>query len=316
MTEALVVPGAADIVTTQNQQSPAFVYLAGLNAATGRRTMHQALRVIVSLLSPAASDIFTFPWHQLRFQHTQALRTLLAERYAPATANKTLAALRGTLKAARRLGLMSADDYYQAVDIPPVRGQTLAAGRSITKGELAALIDACNDGTVAGTRDAAIIALLYACGLRRAELVQLTTDDYDRNAATLRVRGKGNKWRLVPVASGAVRALDAWIALRGDAPGVLFYSILKGGHITNRGLTTQAVYNILKQRAEMAKVPTLSPHDLRRSFVSDLLDAGADIAVVQRLAGHAQVTTTARYDRRPAAAMRKAVDLLHVPYKA
>lgn len=230
--------------------------------------------------------------------------------------NKLLAALRGTLKAAWRLGLMSAEDYQRAADLPPVRTHTLPAGRYVTRGELAALLAACNDGTKAGVRDAAIIALLYACGLRRAELVQLNVEDYNRHDATLRVRGKGNKWRLVPVAAGAVQALEAWLSLRGDKPGPMFYSIRRGGHMSNQGITTQAVYNILKHRAEMANVQTLSPHDLRRSFVSDLLDAGADVAVVQRLAGHAQVTTTARYDRRPEAAMRKAVDLLHVPYAA
>lgn len=315
MLEPLTQPGSTDFIHTQ-PQNPATVYITGFTTESGRRTMLQALRTVAALLSPASPDVFKFPWHQIRFQHTQALRTLLAERYAPATANKIIAALRGVLKTAWRLGLMSADDYYRASDIPLVRGHTLPAGRYVTKGELSALLKVCDDGTPAGARDAAIIALLYACGLRRAELVQLTVDDYDRNDATLRIKGKGNKWRLVPVASGAVQALKAWFAVRGDAPGPLFYSIRKGGHLTGQGMTTDAIYEILKRRAEQATVPPLSPHDLRRAFVSDLLDAGVDINVIQRLAGHANVNTTSRYDRRPAEALRKAVDLLHVPYAA
>lgn len=313
MAELLAQTDIADITTTQ-PQNPAVVYLTRFTTRTGRQTMHQALRTVASLLFPSSPDVFTFPWHQVRYHHTQAVRTLLAERYAPATANKLIAALRGVLRTAWRMGLMSMEDYYRAADIPSVRGQTPPAGRYVPKGELAAMLDVCDDGTPAGVRDAAIIALLYGCGLRRAELVQLTVNDYDRTNNTLRVHGKGNKWRIVPVASGAVQALQEWLAVRGEAPGALFCSIRKGGHITSQGITTDTVYDILKRRTEQANVQPLSPHDLRRTFISDLLEAGVDINAIQRLVGHSQITTTARYDRRPDAVVRKAIDLIHVPY--
>ena len=109
-------------------------------------------------------------------------------------------------------------------------------------------------------------------------------------------------------------ALKDWLAARGADAGPLFCNINKGGKIKIHRMTDQAVLHILKKRANEAGVASFSPHDLRRSFISDLLDAGADISMAQQLAGHSNVTTTARYDRRGEATKRKAAELLHVPY--
>jgi integrase len=174
--------------------NPATVYLAGLTSEHSRRTMRGALDTIALLVAGDGADAFSFPWPAFRFEHTAAIRSKLAESYKPATANKMLSALRGVLKAAWRLGHTTAEDYLAAVDVKAVKGQTLPRGRSITPGELGALMDDCaNDVTPSGARDAAMVALLYTCGLRRAELVSLDLADFDPNASTLRIRGKGNK---------------------------------------------------------------------------------------------------------------------------
>jgi integrase len=252
----------------------------------------------------------------LRYAHTHAARAALAEMYAAASANKHLAALRGVLKEAWRLGQIPAEDYHRAADlasVPVSRPDQAEVGRHLTMGELMALIHACDDGTAAGARDAALIALGYACGLRRAELASLQVADFD--GAALTVSGKRNKTRVVPVTNGALDALADWLYVRGTAPGPLFVRILKGDHITAEGITSQAVYNVLAERAAQAGVREFSPHDLRRTFAGDLLDAGADIVTVQKLMGHANVSTTAGYDRRGAQAKRAAVAKLHVPYQ-
>jgi len=297
-------------------QNPAAVYIASLNSKDGRRTMHQALDTIASALSNGRHNARTFPWGQLRYQHTQAMRTWLVERYKPATVNKMLSALRGVLKQAWMLGMMSAEDYHKARAVKSVKGETVPAGRELTQQELVALLDVCvADRRKLGVRDAALLTLLYGGGLRRAEVVALNLEDYDPETRRLIVRGKGRKERTVYLIDSVALAMAAWLAVRSDAPGPLFYPIRRGGHLEPRQMTTQAGYNALRKRADQAGVREFSPHDLRRTFVSDLLDAGADIAIVARMAGHTHVQTTARYDRRPEEAKRKAANLLNVPYE-
>lgn len=310
----LVVVGQHDLATTgpaQLDRNPAAVYLAGL-APSSRATMRRALDVIAGMLGGAA-DGLGVPWERLRFQHTAAIRAQLADRYSHTTANLMLSAMRGVLKAAWKLGMMTADEYQTAASVERVIGETVPAGRSIPSGELAALLNTCTQDA-AGIRDAAVIAVLYACGLRRAELVNLDLAHYERieGGGRLLVHGKRNKQRYVPIVDGAARALGDWLAVRGGDDGPLFHVI--GNRNRGGRMTTQAVYAMLKARATAAGIATMSPHDLRRTFVGDLLDAGADIVTVQKLAGHSSVETTARYDRRDEKAKAAAVAKLHVPY--
>jgi integrase/recombinase XerD len=293
-------------------QNPAAVYLAGLKP-TGRRSQRQALNVIAEMLG--AADCFSLPWGSLRFQHTEALRAKLAENHKPATANRMLCALRQTLRAAWKLGQMSAEDYQRAADVGSVGGSTLPAGRELNPGEISGLLQVCEDDpTAAGARDAAIVALMYSCGLRRDEVANLARENYEPETGKLVIKiAKRSKERTAYLINGAAHAMADWLQIRGAEPGALFCAINKGGKIGG-GMTNQAIYNLLAKRAEQAGVKHFSPHDLRRTFVSDLLDAGADISTVAKMAGHASVTTTARYDRRPEEAKRKAAGLLHVPY--
>jgi integrase len=297
-------------------QNPAAVYLAGLGTKASARAQRAALATIADLLT-GNPDPLAVQWGALRFQHTAAIRARLAESYSPATANRMLCALRGVLKAAWRLGQMTEEQRARAADLKSVRGETLLAGRMITPGELAALMAACeNDPTPAGARDAAMIATMYPGGLRRDEVIGLDLADYNPQTGALTVRhGKGNKARITYLEPSAARALADWLAVRGDQPGALLWPIDKGGNLQPRRMTNQAVFNALAKRATEADITDITPHDLRRTFISNMLDAGADITTVAKLAGHKSVTTTARYDRRPEAAKAKAAGLLHLPYK-
>jgi integrase len=314
----LAVRAGTDLVPVLGQrrdQNPANVYLKSL-ARGSRRAMATCLETIARLVSGGRIEAESFPWAQLRYQHTQAVRAELLEKLAPATVNKHAAALRGVLREAFRLGLMTAEDHARASDLKRVPGSVLPRGRALTQGEIRRLFqNLADDPTPAGARDAALLAVLYGGGVRRAEAIGLDLADWVQETGALSVRGgKGRKDRVVYATNGARQALKAWLKERGESPGPLFPPVLKGGRIENRRMTAQAVYLMLRKRAEEAGVSEFSPHDLRRSFISDLLDAGADLVTVQKLAGHSSVTTTARYDRRGEEVKRKAAEMLHVPF--
>ncbi len=305
------------------QHHPALVYLASLSPRS-RRTVGGDLNTIASLLSSGRCDLLSLDWAQLRYSHCALVRAALAQRYAHTSANRMLSGLRGVLKTSWRLGLLPTEDFHRAVDWDSVRGETLPRGRALSAGELRVLFACCNDGKNAGVRDGALLGVLYGCGLRRSEAVALDCGDYIRDAHELRVRsGKGNKARAVYLPPGAQTALNKWLSLReqgvgSDDDGPIFLPILKGqsaygGRIVLRRLSDQSVMHILLARAKQAGLQKTSPHDFRRTFISDLLDAGADIATVQKMAGHSNVSTTARYDRRGEVAKQRAATLLHVP---
>ncbi len=284
-------------------QHPVAVYIASLSKGS-HRTMQAALENIAQLFGVKTELL---DWTAIRYQHVQYIRSKLAETYAPATANRHMAALRGVLREVWQLGYMTADEYLRAAKVKPIKGQRVLAGRYLDDDLVEQLINTClkvrNPNNV---RDAAIIGVLHVCGLRRDELVSLDVQDYSNKE--VRVIGKGNKERVVPVNKPLQKLIQSWLSIRGDSPGALFYNLHTG-----KPLTTQAIYSMLKRRGKTVGIDELSPHDFRHTFISNLFDAGVDISTIADLAGHESVETTRRYDRRAGRAKRDAVERLTIP---
>jgi site-specific recombinase XerD len=211
---------------------------------------------------------------------------------------------------------MRAEAYQAIRDVRGVKGSRLPRGRALSHEELLKLFTTCaRDRTPAGRRDAALLAILFACGARRGEIPGLRLHDYDERSGRLRVRGKGNKERNVYLRDrGARRALAQWLKVRGLEPGPLLCPVSKAGCVQLRSLSDQAVYNAVGKRARQAGLSSFSPHDLRRTLISELLDKSRDPAAVQSWAGHASLSTTKIYDRRGEAALRRVAEHVHVPY--
>lgn len=315
----LVPLAPTDLHLAAGETSPVEVYLQSLGSVDSRRTMQGALDRLAELLEqPNASAV---PWHEIRPERTTALKAALLERYKPSTVRKMLAALSGVLKQSWRMGLMDDATYRRAIDWGSVKGSGLTganAGRHVTEGEVRAMFLACADAPHVATsaRNATILAVLFGCGLRRAEVVGLDVADFDPENGQLTIKGKGNKMRLGYCRGGAKVAVTDWLRIRGDEPGPLFVAVNKAGKIdpTMRRLTTQAVYAMLGRLARQAKVKHFSPHDCRRTFGGNLFDAGVDAPTVQRMFGHASLATTGPYDKRGEGTKMTAAGKLHIPY--
>lgn len=228
--------------------------------------------------------------------------------------NRHLAALRGVLKEAWRLKLMSEDDYRRAADVQGIKAERPPAGRMLSQEEVVRLFAMARDAPPGRReRDLALLALAYCCGLRRFELAGLDLADFDEATGAVTVRGKGNRVRVVYLPPGGAKLVGAWIARRGNWPGPLLRPMDRNGVGLNRRLSASAVEYLLAQLAQAAGLAAFTPHDVRRTFVSELLDRGVDLVTVQKLAGHRRPETTARYDRRGERRKQEAAALLDVP---
>ncbi len=196
-----------------------------------------------------------------------------------------------------------------AAALPPPR-RTDSLPTALTVEQVEALLATTDGEEPVQRRSAALLELLYGTGARISEAVGLDLDDLDLVRGTARLYGKGSKERLVPIGSHARAALDAWIvrdrpryaerrAQASDRAGAVFLN-QRGGR-----LSRQSAWTLVRRAAELAGVDDVTPHTLRHSFATHLLEGGADIRVVQELLGHASVVTTQIYTRVTAQTLRE-----------
>jgi integrase/recombinase XerD len=210
------------------------------------------------------------------------------------SAARTIVAVRGFHKFVVRDGL--ADSDPAAAVKPPAAPKRLP--KALPLSDVERILDAAGAaGTTLALRDRALLEVLYGTGARISEAVGLDVDDLDLESGTVLLRGKGGKDRIVPIGSYARQAVDHYLvrgrpelAAVGGSGGALFLNS-RGGR-----LSRQSAWAVLNKAVEGAGVTSeVSPHTLRHSFATHLLDGGADVRVVQELLGHASVTTTQIY---------------------
>jgi site-specific recombinase XerD len=295
-------------------EHPVAVYLAQLGEGS-QHAMRSGLLKIAELVDRKATQ-WTLPWHQLRFQHTRAIRSALVSSYGARTINRMLAALRGVLKAAWQLDQIATEDYRRALDFKGVKTTDLPpAGRSATISEICTILrTARNQDPPRSWRDQALLIVMFAGGLRRQETSALDTSQYDPTNGEIKVqRGKRGKFRETYLAAGYRPWLEPWFTFQKNrkcTPMFVRWNRDKGPTMDRLG--RGGVDYVLGQLVALAAIPALTPHDLRRTFATDLLENGADILMVQKLMGHADVKTTAIYDRRGKKSKQAAVEKLPI----
>lgn len=304
-------PFALSTDVRQPASNPALVYLAGLHSRNSRVSMTSKLNVVARLLG--WTDIYDCPWQELRADYVIGILTKLAEEGGRPRAdgeprgrqgtciNCYLSAIKGVAKAAWLSKRLPYETFLEISAVKGVRVSREMAGRSLSYRESGKLIRVLEETDIRTVRDRAMLLLMLGCGLRRGEIPDLRFEDYDREDGSLTLIGKGDKERTVYLPDEVAEALDAWIdGFRGKAPGRMFGRIRKNGELSlATALDPRSVGLILKTRLDEAGIDErTTPHDLRRTFATRLLDDKVDIVTIKNMMGHANIQTTTRYDRR------------------
>lgn len=231
-------------------------------------------------------------------------RTLLMEfrrsldHLAPSTVNLRLSAVRKLVDEARRNGLLSSEEASQLADVPNLTQRGTRLGNWLTREQARELLRVPDRSTLKGTRDYAILALLVACGLRRAELAALEVGDLQmrENRWILSdLRGKGGRVRTVAVPLWVKQGISAWQAAAGVEGGTLFRRLGRGGVVRADGLGAGSIRATVEQAGHAIGAEGLGAHDLRRTCAKLCRKAGGDLEQIKFLLGHSSIQTTERY---------------------
>ncbi|WDE07998.1 tyrosine-type recombinase/integrase [Thalassomonas viridans] len=292
-------------------KTPSEIYLLSLQSSQSRITMTSLLNVVAYKLQQKKSHQ-QVDWSRLNYEQILSLLSDLSQQgKSPATLNVYLSALKGVAKEAWRKKLIDVESYQHIKEISRIRGSRSTKGRALEQDELNELIDYCmqQEGVIA-MRDAAVIALVYGAGLRRNEAAGLMLSDLDRSQGTIKVLGKGNKERINALHNRIIEIVEVYLEERLTVPGPLFLRARKGNKLINEPISGQTIYDIIVRRYKEAGLKRLTPHDLRRTYATKLLEGGEDVFLVQDLMGHSSVETTKNYDRRSEKARKKAAKAL------
>ncbi len=213
---------------------------------------------------------------------------LLHKSHKKSSIGRKLAAIRAFYKYLLRMGRL-AKNPAELVATPKKEKRIPS---HLTIDEVTALVEAPKGAELLALRDRVILETLYSCGIRVSELTSLSVADLDLDDGLVRVLGKGNKERIVPIGSYARTSIASYLAMRGDPPpDAALLLNARGGRLTSRSVARIVGRYILR----LATVKMVSPHPLRHTFATHLLEGGADLRAIQELLGHASLSTTQKY---------------------
>jgi len=288
-----------------DSNSPVDTYLLNMRTDESYRTQRSKLRAFVK--AAGGENLSEFDWEELNADTIRfVLKKMRSEGKKSSTINATLCGVKGVFLEMFNKKKIDIEEYIRVKGIKSDKASDINVGRSLTKSEIQEMLESPSSRPI-DVRNNAIMAVIMGCGLRRKEVPSLEVRHINIDAETpfLRIKGKGNKYRDIFMPDFTLEALERWLAYRTREEGPLFPGITKNDSIGYKAITSQRVYYIVKSRISNA-----SPHDIRRTFITKLLENGADLITAQKLAGHASPETTVRYDKRGEGQRIKAIKTL------
>jgi len=327
-------------------QHPIDIYLADLDSERSRLTMSKALEYFAKFVTKDnTASPCSFCWRDIDLPIVQQYKTHLQDKASPHNPGKKLSAntisvylsaIRGVLQKSHSNSSVSPEHKVSyevlseiACNLRNPKIDKALKGQYIEPRTFRDILNSLSGKQRQISRDAAIMNILYGCGLRCNELCSLTyPDDIDWEQSMLHVEGKGNKRRMAPMFQEVEDAIEDWLFHRGEQHGPLFLPISKAdrvlfreGEIKNpttgkitkryiRAITPHGVSSTLKQACMKAGSKSYKPHDFRRSYITTLFYLETDLLTIQKLVGHESADTTRRYDLRDQRAGVEAVNAL------
>jgi integrase/recombinase XerC len=278
----------------------------GINAATSSSQMEEFLRYLEKVRGASPHTLAAYRMDLTQYigymdgkglpgDSPDSVKSFLGHLFGRSLAKSTMArkisAVRSWCRWLVREGVLEVNPC-DGIPTPKIPGKT---PRFLNLEEVTALLDAPGGDRPIDLRDLAIWELFYSSGIRVSELSDLNTEDWDRDGKLLRVRGKGSKTRIVPLGERASARIEKYLKADGRRPTVRDRSPLflnrRGGRLSTRGVQKR-----LEQRLKSCGLDTrISPHVLRHTFATHLLDSGADLRAIQEMLGHESLQTTQRY---------------------
>lgn len=288
------------------KKNPAEVFANSLGSPKSAKITTKVINYLCQLHSK--KNHLTLDWSLFDYTELLKLRKKLIDKNLKATSiNCYISTIKSVCRESWRLNIISTDTYMRINDVKNVKGKSAPTGKALSIAELKTVINFKSNNNK-DTRDSAIIAIGYGAGLRSFELAKIKIQDVVGNVIT--IIGKGRIERPVYLPDFAMKKLARWLLIRGNKNGSLFKAIQKGGEILNRGIATRTIGDLIDKRCENTNIERFTPHDLRRSFATNLLSSGVDVFLVQKLMRHSNVNTTKTYDKRGEDEARKAIKLL------
>jgi integrase/recombinase XerD len=297
-----------DAYNNKVYRNPASVFLSSLGSDVSIRNAKIVLNYVC--LKYANKTYLEFDWQNFDYVKLLEIKRLIIDTgVQPATVNHYITMMKSASLEAWRLRIIDTETYMRIKDVKQLKTERCAVGRALSSKELRNLITFKDDEQIPiEARDSAVIAIAYGAGIRRSELITLNRSDYQDD--TLFVNGKGNTRRMVYLPPFAVLALDKWLTFTKPESIPLFCQVYKGDHVSEKRLSSRSIGDIIKRRYIATNTRYLTPHDLRRSFATNLIESGIDLFTVQKLMRHADIATTRIYDMRGERSQIEAIQML------